>query len=330
LNILELYKKVYEDLLAVPVVKGKKTEKEKFPGGYYTTTVEAFVPTSGRGIQAATSHCLGQNFAKMFNIQFENDNKEKAFVWQNSWGLTTRSIGIMIMTHGDSKGLVLPPRVAPLQVAIVPIPFKDKNVNAEMFNKCKEFVVQLGQKKIRAQFDDRDTYTPGWKYNYWEMKGVPIRLEMGPKDFEKNMVVLVRRDTSAKEPVAWKDLETRVPALLEEIHNNLLETARKNREERLAKISKWEEFVPALDKRKIVLAAWCGEMACEDEVKNRSGKESKDKEKTEDKKDEEFEQLSGSAKSLCIPFDQPTLEEGTHCFQCGKIAKQYVLWGRSY
>eukprot|EP00163_Fabomonas_tropica_P017994 TRINITY_DN3200_c0_g1_i13.p1 TRINITY_DN3200_c0_g1~~TRINITY_DN3200_c0_g1_i13.p1 ORF type:complete len:483 (+),score=171.98 TRINITY_DN3200_c0_g1_i13:41-1489(+) len=197
-TILELYSKVYEELLAVPVVKGVKSEKEKFAGGLFTTTVEGFIPATGRGIQGGTSHALGQNFAKMFDIKFENpDNgSEHLHVWQNSWGLTTRTIGVMIMIHGDDKGLVLPPRVAPLHVVVVPIVFKGKEAMVtEGAQKVNDLLAAGG---IRVKADLRDNYNPGWKYNHWEQKGVPLRAECGPRDIENQQVVLVRRDTGEK------------------------------------------------------------------------------------------------------------------------------------
>lgn len=326
--ILELYRRVYEELLAVPVVKGKKTEKEKFPGGYYTTTVEAFVPSSGRGVQGATSHCLGQNFAKMFNIQFEGENKTKEYAWQNSWGLTTRSIGVMIMVHGDEKGLVLPPRIAPLQVVIVPIFKKDRD-NEILLVRAREIVKKLQDNDIRASVDESTVHNPGFKYNHWEMKGVPLRFEFGFMDLEKDVVVVVRRDIPGKETISLNDVVSRSKELLDDIHNNLLSNARKNREERLAKITTWDEFIPALEARKMALAPHCDKEACEDKIKDRSG-EKKMTEKEKEEKAEEFEPLTGAAKSLCIPFEQPALEKDQKCFQCGEPAKHWTLWGRSF
>jgi prolyl-tRNA synthetase len=173
LEILDLYRRVYEDLLAVPVVPGKKSENEKFAGGLYTTTVEGFIPTTGRAIQGATSHCLGQNFAKMFNIVIENEVREKSFVWQNSWGLTTRTIGVMVMVHGDDKGLVLPPRVATIQVVVVPVGITSKTTKeeeAKIFKYAEDLVTELKKGGVRAKADLRETYTPGYKFNHWEMR----------------------------------------------------------------------------------------------------------------------------------------------------------------
>jgi len=343
LQILDIYRRVYEELLAVPVVKGRKTENEKFPGALYTTTVEAFIPQSGRGVQGATSHCLGQNFAKMFDIQFENTKGEKEFVWQNSWGLTTRSIGVMIMTHGDDRGLMLPPRVAPLQAVIVPIFFKDKD-NSALTQKATEIANALIDNGIRAHVDDRENYNPGFKYNHWELKGVPIRLDFGPKDLENNTIVLVRRDNKSKETVSLTDLSKRIAVVLDDIHNSLFERAKQAREEKVARITTWNEFIPSLDQKKCVLAAFCNKQKCEDDVKLKTSPvkkvetekkvetttEKKDANNNNKKEEEDFEPISGAAKSFCIPFDQPTLEEGTKCFCCGEAATVYCLWGRSY
>lgn len=196
-QILDLYRRVYTDLLAVPVVPGVKSEKEKFAGGYYTTTVEGFVPTTGRGIQGGTSHCLGQNFSKMFNISVEDPNatpevrgtpQGRLHVWQNSWGLSTRTIGVMVMVHGDDKGLVMPPRVSQVQVVIIPCgigvktsPEGKKNIEAA----CEQAEKELLAAGVRAKADLRDVYSPGWKFNNYEMRGVPLRMEIGPKDLEK-------------------------------------------------------------------------------------------------------------------------------------------------
>jgi len=332
LEILDLYSRVYEELLAVPVIKGKKTEKEKFPGGHYTTTVEGFVPSTGRGIQAATSHCLGQNFAKMFNIEFEDDKGAKELAWQNSWGLTTRSIGIMVMVHGDDKGLVLPPRVAPIQVVIVPIFFKDANTNAAIIVRAKEIIAELSAQGIRAHLDDRDTYNPGWKYNHWELKGVPLRLDFGPKDLTNKTIVIVRRDTNVKEPVPQEGLTQKIKTVLDDFHNSLLAKAKQARDAKIAKVTEFDQFIPALDAKNIVLAPWCEEMECEELVKTKTTQKKEEKPATQNQQQEgeKFEPLSGAAKSLCIPFDQPSVPEGTKCFNCGKPAKVHCLWGRSY
>jgi prolyl-tRNA synthetase len=271
----------------------------------------------------------------MFNIMFEDESgKEKKYVWQNSWGLTTRSIGILIMVHGDNKGLVLPPRVAPLQVVVIPIHFKE-GANEVMDKKARDVVAALlSEKGIRAHCDDRDNYNPGWKYSHWELKGVPLRLELGPKDVEKNQVLAVRRDTGAKEPIGLDVLDKRITALLDEIQASLLQKAKDNRDQSIAQITTWEEFVPALDGKKIVRAPWCNETPCENKIKERSSTESKQeenpKENDPEKGGETFEKLTGAAKTLCIPLEQDPLQPDAKCFACGNPSKCWTLLGRSY
>jgi len=328
LTILELYSKVYSDLLAVPTVKGTKSEGEKFAGGLYTTTVEGYIPTTGRGIQAATSHHLGQNFSKMFKIQFEDTNGGKQFAWQTSWGLTTRSLGILFMIHGDDKGLVLPPRVAPIQVVIVPILMKKIDIGA-LLSKAKEIGEKLKAKGLAVQVDDRENYNPGWKFNHWELKGVPIRMEFGPKDFEKEQVVVVRRDNGEKETVAIADLETRVPEILNNIQRALLEKATKARDEHIVEVREWKDFVPALDGKNLVLVPWCERDSCEDDIKKTSGEESKLK-VAQSSGETGTIKLTGAAKSLCIPFEQRPLDADAKCVKCSEKAKRWTMFGRSY
>lgn len=320
--ILDLYASTYEDLLAVPVIKGIKTEKEKFAGAFYTTTVEAYVPTNGRSVQAATSHNLGQNFAKIFDVTYLDENGNKQYIWQNSWGFTTRSIGIMIMVHGDDKGLVLPPRVAQYQAVIVPIIMKDSN-EAEMNAQARKLCAALTEHGVRAIVDD-GVRNPGWKFNHWEKLGVPLRIELGPKDMVKQSVVVARRDTGTKESVSWEQLNEYASTKLEEIQKNLFERAKAVRDSRIADVKTWSDFIPALNKKCICRVPWCKETACEEVIKERSAKESQESE------DDAEAGLTGAAKSLCIPLEQPTLEEGTVCFACGKPAKCFCLFGRSY
>jgi len=209
----------------VPVVKGRKTEKEKFAGADFTTTVEAFIQASGRAIQAATSHHLGQNFSKMFEIEFEDPaTQEKQHVWQNSWGITTRTIGILTMIHGDNVGLVLPPKVALHQVVIVPCGVTaslSKEDEATLYAKCAEYEQMLKKAGVRAHFDDRDNYSPGWKFNYWELKGVPVRIELGPKDLAQGKYCAVRRDLMKKEFYEAADIVQGVQEMLVTMHNHL-------------------------------------------------------------------------------------------------------------
>src|SRR5215510_13444096 len=246
LKILDLYAEVCESVLAVPVVKGRKSESEKFAGALRTYSIEALMG-DGRALQAGTSHNLGQNFAKAFDITFQGRDKTVQHVWGTSWGVTTRLIGAIIMTHGDDSGLVLPPRIAPHQVVMVPIP--RGNWQETVLPKAREIQDELVRAGIRVTLDDRDSYTPGWKFAEWELRGVPLRLEIGPKDIEKQQVFSARRDTREKAAIPMADLATRVPALLEEIQANLLARAIKFREEHTTEVSSWEEFKSAMDGR---------------------------------------------------------------------------------
>lgn len=329
-QILDFYAGAYEELLAVPMVKGVKSEKEKFAGADYTTTIEGFIPATGRGIQAATSHHLGQNFGKMFGISAEYEDGKKLIPYQNSWGFTTRSLGVMIMVHGDDKGLVLPPRVAPLQVIVVPIPFKDKDEVDEIFNKADEISKLLSNAGVRIEVDSRRVYTPGWKYNHWELKGVPLRFELGPKDIAKQQVRVVRRDNGAKADIPIADLTTKIPELLEQMQKEMLERARAERDGRIKKVTEWKDFVSALQESCMVLTPFCNETEWEEVVKTKSREESlvlmglaEEAENTA---------TSAAAKTLCIPFEhnENPIESDLKCFVSGKPAKCWILWGRSY
>ncbi|PKA63035.1 prolyl-tRNA synthetase [Apostasia shenzhenica] len=311
LEILELYRSIYEEFLAIPVIRGRKSELEKFAGGLYTTSVEAFIPNTGRGIQGATSHCLGQNFAKMFEIGFENEKGEKAMVWQNSWAYSTRTIGVMVMVHGDDKGLVLPPRVAAVQVVVVPVPYKDADMQA-IFDACSATVQTLRTAGLRVDTDLRENYSPGWKYSHWEMKGVPLRIEIGPKDIANNQVRAVRRDNGTKMDIPVGKLAEQVGEVLSSIQESLYNTAKQKRDDCIRVINTWDEFIVALNEKKMILAPWCNEEEVEKDVKQRTKGE------------------LGAAKTLCTPFDQPRLPEGTLCFASGKPAKIWTYWGRSY
>ncbi|KAK4046086.1 hypothetical protein OIV83_006366 [Microbotryomycetes sp. JL201] len=329
LQILDLYRRVYEELLAVPVIPGVKSEKEKFAGGLYTTTVEGFVPTTGRGIQGGTSHCLGQNFSKMFDITVEDPVKkgDKLFVWQNSWGLSTRTIGVMVMVHSDDKGLVLPPRVAQLQVVIVPVGITAKTtdeVRDKIYDETDKLAKELSKAGLRVKADLRDGYTPAFKYNDWELKGVPIRLELGPKDLEKGTTVAVRRDNGAKSDLSLANLTTEIPALLNQIHDDMYSRARKTYDESIIKIEQWKDVVPGLNKNHVLVLPWCEVEQCEDDIKKRSAEESA---VVQDDK-----APSAGAKSLCIPHDQARFGDitGKKCPACGQDAKRWTLFGRSY
>ncbi|XP_034427506.1 bifunctional glutamate/proline--tRNA ligase isoform X8 [Hippoglossus hippoglossus] len=326
LQILDLYARVYEELMAIPVVKGRKTEKEKFAGGDYTTTVEAFISASGRAIQGATSHHLGQNFSKMFEIIFEDPKRpgEKQFAFQNSWGITTRTIGVLTMVHGDNMGLVLPPRVACLQVVIIPcgitasLPEAEKEV---LLAQCSKYLSRLLDAGIRVKSDIRDNYSPGWKFNHWELKGVPIRLEVGPKDMQQRQCIAVRRDSGAKVTIPEAEAETKLAAMLEDIQTCLFKKASDDMKSHMVAAHSMEEFQKELDQGKIVQIPFCGEIDCEDSIKKTTTKD----------QDLEPGAPSMGAKSLCIPFSPlKTLQPGQVCINCNKPAKYYTMFGRSY
>ncbi|TAQ91669.1 hypothetical protein B7494_g63 [Chlorociboria aeruginascens] len=339
LQILELYAGVYEELLAVPVVRGRKTEKEKFAGGYYTTTVEGYIPSNGRGIQGATSHCLGQNFSKMFDISVEDpapkagDTVKHIHVWQNSWGLSTRVIGVMVMIHGDDKGLVLPPRISKLQVVIIPVGL-NKNTTPEEktkhYDQLQSLKTTIKSAGIRADYDIRDGYTPPWKFNDWEMKGVPLRLEYGPKDAAQSVVSYARRDTGEKGTISIASISTEIPALLEKIQSDMYTKAEAAFRSHRIQITNWDDVIPALDAKNVVLIPSCLGEKCEDKIKELTTG------RTDEEEDVPADQKAPSMgmKSLCIPFEQPEgiIKGETKCLnpECGAFAAKWCMFGRSY
>ncbi|KAF7280930.1 hypothetical protein GWI33_005395 [Rhynchophorus ferrugineus] len=325
--ILDLYAQIYESLLAIPVIKGRKTEKEKFAGGDYTLTVEAFVSASGRGIQGATSHHLGQNFSKMFEIVYEDpDTQEKKYVFQNSWGLTTRTIGVMIMVHADNQGLVLPPMVASVQAVVVPCGITatlSEEGKKKLQRSCDDLENDLKQAGVKVKGDYRQNYSPGWKFNHWELKGVPIRIELGPKDIEKNQFVAVRRDTGEKITLQRKDAVEKVNQLLANIQESLFKKASEDLNQHKVLLTDWSQFGSNLDNKNIILAPFCGESDCEDKIKADSARD----------EDAEPGAPSMGAKSLCIPLDQPAvIKPSDKCIHpsCKNAPKFYTLFGRSY
>lgn len=254
LRMLEVYREFAQNVLAIPMVTGQKTEKEKFAGALKTYTMEALMQ-DGKALQAGTSHNLGQHFAKVFDIQFLDKDGQLKYVYQTSWGVSTRLIGGIIMVHGDERGLVLPPRVAPIQLIIVPIALHKEGV----LDKAKEIYQQLKDAGIRVKLDDRDTQTPGWKFNEWELKGVPIRLEIGPKDIEKNQVVLVRRDNFEKSFVPMENLVETVKEMLDAVHDGMYQKALDMRDKHTHVAYNMDEFVDALENKKgFIKAMWCG------------------------------------------------------------------------
>lgn len=340
-QILDLYRRVYEDLLAVPVVPGVKSEKEKFAGGYYTTTVEGFVPTTGRGIQGGTSHCLGQNFSKMFNISVEDpaaaEGKRgtaegRLFVWQNSWGLSTRTIGVMVMVHGDDKGLVMPPRVSQIQLVVVPCGITAKTTQEErkkIEDACADAEKELLAVGVRAKADLRESYSPGYKFNDWEMRGVPIRMEIGPKDLQNKSRMLVRRDDGSKASQPAEGIAQHVLQLLDTIHHDMFKRADDEYRSHRKVVAQWSDFTTELNKKNHVVIPWCEVEACEDAIKDRSARVA---EQGAEQEAADERAPSMGAKSLCIPFDQEQFGEvkGKKCPQCGMDAKRWTMFGRSY
>lgn len=299
LRMLNVYAEFCENVLAIPVIKGQKTEKEKFAGAMATYTIESLMH-DGKALQSGTSHNFGDGFARAFDIQYTDQNNELQYVYQTSWGVTTRLIGAVIMVHGDDSGLVLPPALAPLQLVIIPIAQHKPGV----LDKAYEIKEQLS-KSVRVKVDDTDKM-PGWKFSEHEMKGVPLRLEIGPKDIEKQQVVLVRRDTGEKLFVPMEELEEKVPQLMEQIQKDLLEKARQHRDNHTYIAHTLEEFEKTVvEKPGFIKAMWCGDVDCENEIKERTG-----------------------ATARCIPFEQEDL--GSTCVCCGKPSKHMVYWGKAY
>lgn len=327
LTILDLYRQIYEDILAVPVIIGKKTEKEKFAGGDYTTTTEAYIAAAGRAIQGATSHHLGQNFSKMFDIVFEDpETGEKKYVYQNSWGFTTRSLGVLIMVHGDDKGLVLPPKAAKYQVVIVPCGITASLAEEDrkaLYRTCEEYESKFKSVGVKVRGDYRENYSPGWKFNHWELKGVPVRVELGPRDVKNGQFVAVRRDTGEKLTMTKDNCENQIQNLLTTIQDSLFKRAKGELDTHLSVVESWDDFVKALEKGHLIQAPFCGVEECEDTIKDMS------------KADIEVEPGAPSmgAKSLCVPFKQPKqLAKDQKCVKpgCCNKPKDYTLFGRSY
>lgn len=298
IQMLNVYADFCEEVLAIPVIRGQKTDKEKFAGAEATYTIEALMH-DGQALQSGTSHNFGDGFAKAFGIQFADKDNVLKYVHQTSWGLSTRIIGALIMVHGDDNGLVLPPRIAPTQVIVIPIQQQKEGVLA----KAAELKDRLSG--FRVKVDDTDK-SPGWKFSECEMRGIPLRVEIGPKDMEKGQAVLVRRDTHEKTIVALEDLEKEVGTLLEQIQADMLERARTHRDTHTSTAVTWEELVETVNERPgFIKAMWCGDRACEDKIKEETG-----------------------ATSRCMPFAQEHLADTCVC--CGKPAKKMVYWGRAY
>jgi prolyl-tRNA synthetase len=268
MKILEIYKKTVEEELAIPVTTGKKSEKEKFVGAVYTTTMESIMP-DGKALQMGTSHFLGQNFSKPFEVKFADKDNVEHFAWQTSWGVSWRLIGAMIMIHGDDQGLVLPPKIAPMQVVIVPI-YKNDEGEEKVLPKVEEIRKILESKEIRVHVDDRSELSPGYKFNDWELKGVPIRIEIGPKDIENQSVVIAKRYNREKSSLGFTEIE-KIPTILDEIQNDMLKTAREQTKMNTIDISDYTEFKSKIEKGGFFSAPWCGKLECEEKIKEETG-----------------------------------------------------------
>ncbi len=300
LQMLNIYRDVAENLLAVPVIYGLKTEKEKFAGADATYTIEAMT-YDGRALQAGTSHYFGQNFTVPFDVKFQNREGKEEYAYQTSWGISTRLIGAIIMAHGDSRGLKLPPKVAPIQVVLVPIAMHKEGVK----EKAEEIYEKLN-KKFRMKLDLREQYSPGYKFNDWEMRGVPLRIEMGPRDIENGTCILVRRDTLEKITVSIDNLEEEINNLLELIQKNMFEICKKRIAENTRVAHNFEEFTKIGNKKGgFIKAMWCGNIECEEKIKELT-----------------------AIKSRCIPFEQEHISDVCVC--CGKKASKMVIWGKQY
>jgi prolyl-tRNA synthetase len=304
IQILNAYKDVIENYLAVPVLAGKKTENQKFAGALFTTTLEALMP-DGKALQMGTSHQLGQHFSKVFGIKFLDKNEKEQYVWQTSWGFSTRMIGAMVMLHGDDKGLVLPPKIAPVQVVIVPILYKEANAGS-ILAKARELCLKLQEYSVSAVVDDRAEYTPGWKFNDWEVRGVPIRIEIGPRDLKQKQITIVRRDTSERNSIKESEAINAVAKLLEEIQTNLFNKAKKFLEENITTIGTYDEFKNVLkNKGGFIRASWCGNSACEEKIKEETG-----------------------ATIRTVPFEKE--KTFSKCLYCGEKAREVVYFARAY
>ena len=301
-DILELYKKTIEEELAVPVVTGKKSEKDKFVGAVYTNTLESLMP-DGKALQMGTSHFLGQNFSKPFDVKYLDENNTEIFAWQTSWGVSWRLIGGMIMTHGDDKGLVLPPKVAPIQVVIIPI-YHSKEDKENVLQKACQIKDSLSNNDIRVHLDDREQLTPGFKFNDWEMRGIPIRIEIGPKDIAKNQIVLARRHNQTKISLDIDGLTEKTLSELKNIQKEMFDAAKKILDERVVRVSEYQQFKKELDSGKMIDCSWCGNQTCEDKIKEETG-----------------------ADLRVIPSDNTKAET---CIYCKNSGTTNVLFARGY
>ena len=299
MQMLGVYRDFCEKNLAIPVYCGQKSEKEKFAGARATYSIEAMMQ-DGKALQSGTSHNFGTNFSEPFEIKYLDKDGTQKYAHETSWGTSTRLIGAIIMTHGDERGLKLPPMIAPYQVVVVPVAAHKEGV----LEGAKAVADKLTAAGLRVKFDDRDNVTPGWKFNEWELKGVPVRVEIGPRDLAEGKVMSVRRDTFEKAPLDIEGLESEIKAMLDAIQTNMFEIARAFRDAHTADVHNMEELGRQVDGG-YAKAMWCGDQACEDEIKDRF-----------------------SASSRCMPFDQTPI--GETCVCCGKPAKKVIYFAKAY
>jgi prolyl-tRNA synthetase len=302
LEILDIYKNTVEKELAIPVITGKKSESEKFVGAVYTTTMEAIMP-DGKALQMGTSHFLGQNFSIPFEVKFADKDNTEHFAWQTSWGVSWRLIGAMIMVHGDNKGLVLPPKVAPIQVVIVPI-YKSEESREQVILKARELKQELDAENLRVHVDDRNELTPGYKFNDWELKGVPIRIELGPKDLEKESIVIAKRYNKEKTSIPMTNIKN-VIQILEEIQKDMLNNARSQSMKNTLEISDYSEFKSKIAVGGFFKSYWCGKQDCEEKIKEET-----------------------SADIRVIPFDSE--DTNGKCIYCKEQSKFRPIFARGY
>jgi prolyl-tRNA synthetase len=302
LKILEIYKNTVEEELAIPVITGKKSEKEKFVGAVYTTTMESIMP-DGKALQMGTSHFLGQNFSKPFEVKFADKDNIEHFAWQTSWGVSWRLIGAMIMVHGDDQGLVLPPKVAPTQVVIVPIYNTDED-KKRILEKANEIKQNLDSKQIRTHIDERTEMSPGYKFNDWEMKGVPLRIEIGPKDMDKQKIIVAKRYNKEKTDLSFNEID-KIESILDEIQSKMLENAREQSKLNTIDISDYNEFKEKIAKGGFFNAPWCGNQECEEKIKEETG-----------------------ADIRVIPFDSE--DENRNCVYCNEKSTSIPIFARGY
>jgi prolyl-tRNA synthetase len=303
MNILKVYQNFIEDYLAIPVLSGEKSDKEKFAGALTTTTVESLMP-DGKAIQMGTSHNLGQNFSKPFNVKFLDKKEKDIFVWNTSWGVSTRMIGGLIMTHSDDKGLIMPPKIAHTHVVIIPIFYKSSEKKKIL--KKTELIKNQLEGKFKVIIDDRTGYTPGWKFNEWELKGIPLRIEIGPRDIKKKQVVIVRRDNGEKTIIKETQVAKKIEKLLEEIQKSLFEKAKKTLKDNIRTAKDYEEFKKIInEKRGFIKTGWCGKQSCEEKIKEETG-----------------------ATIRVIPFKQE--KASLNCICCNKKGQKTVYFAKAY